>query len=143
MPMPKDGKKKKLTIGDGFTVGSAESFCISLGELTGAPKKEKAPEKKEEKPNRSAGQDSSLSLANVQKITLHRQSSGRGGRVVTVVTLSGGEGIDLETLAKEMRKGLGCGSRVENGKVVLQGEIQDRAAEWFGKRGVKRVVMGN
>ena len=51
--------------------------------------------------------------------------------------------VDREKLAKEMRKGLGCGSFVEEGNVILQGDICDRAAEWLLKKGVKDVVSGN
>ena len=50
---------------------------------------------------------------------------------------------DREKLAREMRKGLGCGSFVEEGNVILQGDICDRAREWLLKNGVKEVVCGN
>ncbi|MDL2298543.1 translation initiation factor [Synergistaceae bacterium OttesenSCG-928-D05] len=145
--MAKDRKKKKITEGDGFQIGSSETFGMSIGSLLGkeSPEKNIAPKETPLEKNVKKTPTGNLNdaLSKLQKVTLHRQSSGKGGKTVTVVTLSGAENINLDTLAKEMRKGLGCGSRVENGKVVLQGDIQDRAAEWFGKRGAKQVVRGN
>lgn len=148
--MVKDRKKKKLSEGECFQIGSVDAFGVSLGHLLG---KAEAPDATHEPaaaqpaktPRKASALDPNLNtvLAGLQKVTLHRQRAGKGGRTVTVVTLSSGEGIDPEALAKAMRKELGCGSRVENGKVVLQGEIQDRACEWLDKRGVKRVVRGN
>jgi translation initiation factor 1 (eIF-1/SUI1) len=79
-----------------------------------------------------------------QQITLHRESSGRGGRTVTMVTTRPEPDVRTsEALAKVIRKGLGCGSHVEGPRIVLHGDIMDRAKEWFEKRGARRVVRGN
>jgi translation initiation factor 1 (eIF-1/SUI1) len=51
--------------------------------------------------------------------------------------------LDIELIAKEMRKGLGCGSVVEKGNIVLLGDLSDRAKEWLIKKGVKDVIKGN
>ena len=63
--------------------------------------------------------------------------------MVTLVRLKGNELPDAEELAKALRKGLGCGSHVGEECIVLQGNIADRAEEWFAKKGVKRIVLGN
>jgi len=84
------------------------------------------------------------SKESIQKVILHRESAGRGGRTVTVVDVRPPLGADAALeLAKSMRKGLGCGSYVEGGKIILQGDIGDRAEDWFAKRGVKKIVRGN
>jgi len=44
----------------------------------------------------------------------------------------------LEALLKELKKALGCGGQIEEGKIVLQGEIADRASEWFARMGAKQ-----
>ena len=80
----------------------------------------------------------------IQKVILHRESAGRGGRTVTVVDVRPPLDADAVTdMAKSMRKGLGCGSHVEDGKIILQGDIGDRVEAWFAKRGVKKIVRGN
>jgi len=78
-----------------------------------------------------------------EKISLQHQRSGRGGKTVTLVYISGKAELkaapNIEALLKELKKSLGCGGRIEEGKLVLQGEIADRASEWFVKMGAKAV----
>ncbi|MDR3230835.1 MAG: translation initiation factor [Synergistaceae bacterium] len=78
------------------------------------------------------------------QVTLHRQSAGRAGRTVTMVAIKPPQSpAALEALAKTLRRALGCGSHVEQDRIVLQGDIPDRAQEWFVKKGARKVVRGN
>lgn len=144
--MPKDRKKKKITEGGELTIDGG-TFSMSVGEILGKKSGTAQAEKimaKEEKPDEPACvENADAAIRHLSKIILHRRASGRGGKIVTEITLSKETPVNLEALAKELRKGLGCGSRVEDGKVVLQGDIQDRAGEWFTKKGAKRVIFGN
>ena len=77
------------------------------------------------------------------KIVLRREKKGRGGKTVTLLS-----GLDLrpaefELLAKALRKGLGCGSIVEEKTIVLQGDIQQRAESWLRAHGATKIVLGN
>ena len=47
---------------------------------------------------------------------------------------------DLAALAKELRKALGCGSAMEEGKIVLQGDIMERVEAWFLKKGAAKIT---
>lgn len=76
------------------------------------------------------------------KLVLRRERKGRGGKTVTVLTGNDLPSGALEPLARELRRGLGCGSRVEGQTIVLQGDIADRACEWLRERGAKNVVCG-
>lgn len=75
------------------------------------------------------------------KIVVRRESKGRGGKTVTRVT--GLPASRLDELAARMKKALGCGAVVEEGDVVLLGNVQDRAAEWLAGEGARRIVQGN
>ena len=81
-------------------------------------------------------------LSKLAKVLLQRRTAGCGGKTVTVVSLPKECPLNLEAQAKDMRKALGCGSRAEEGKIILQGDICDRAEDWFIKNGVKKVVKG-
>lgn len=92
----------------------------------------------------SPAADVAAYLKSLRQATLHRESSGRGGRTVTVVSCSPAPPGSLRgEAARVMRKGLGCGSHVEGEKIVLQGDIQARAEAWLAKQGVRKVVRGN
>lgn len=105
---------------------NGEGFGISIGELFG----KKAPEKKTEAENPICQKKNDK----ISRWSLQRQTAGRGGKTVTLVVFPKDSTVNLEMLAKEMRKGLGCGSHVEENKIVLQGDIQDRADVWLKKR---------
>ncbi|MDO5563085.1 MAG: translation initiation factor [Synergistaceae bacterium] len=130
-------KKKKLASGDGFSIGFGDGFGVSLGELLGKAKpsaKNEYPAEKTE-PHEPDEKVPAKPGAKLPKPSIQRRRAGCGGKTVTVVKFSGGVSIDLEALAKEMRRALGCGSRVEDGEIILQGDIGDRALEWFEKKG--------
>lgn len=140
------GKKKKIEVGTADV--QAEGLSLSIGALLGReipPKSAAETQMPAQKTGAAKGAQKTLTelLPGLTQVTLHRESSGRGGRRVTLVRLKGGELPDAEELAKALRKGLGCGSHVEEESIVLQGDIADRAEEWFAKKGVKRIVLGN
>ena len=67
------------------------------------------------------------------KIVVRKEQKGRSGKTVTII-----EGIELgeaglKTLAKKMRKSLGCGAHIEDGNIVLQGDLVERARKWIGE----------
>ena len=82
-------------------------------------------------------------ISDIKRIVLQRESAGRGGKTVTMVIIPQNVSVEVELVAKEMRKGLGCGSSIENGRIVLLGDLSDRAKEWLLKKGVKEVIQGN
>ncbi len=141
-------KKKKLGRDGGIALDGDGAFSVPIGEAlgltdrTGETPQHERPHTETSAAN--ASQDAETWLAEVKQATLHRETSGRGGRTVTVVSFKPAPDAALaELLARTMRKGLGCGSHAQDGKVVLQGDIQDRAENWLTRRGVKKIVMGN
>lgn len=77
------------------------------------------------------------------KAVVRQERKGRGGKTVTVIDGAAISRVpDLEALAKTMRKALGTGARVEDGKIVLQGDQREGAGAWLAKQGAT-VVIGN
>jgi len=77
------------------------------------------------------------------KAVVRQERKGRGGKTVTVVDGAAINRVaDLQALTKTMRKALGTGARIENGKIVLQGDQRKGAGAWLEKQGAT-VVMGN
>ncbi len=72
-----------------------------------------------------------------QTVGLRIERKGRRGKTVTVLDgLKLGED-DLNRLAKELRKAMGCGSSVEGPSVVLQGDNRERIGSWLRSKGVR------
>lgn len=71
------------------------------------------------------------------RIVLRREKSQRGGKTVVVVSqlpthLSPPE---IENLARDARKTLGCGGAVRGREIELQGDQPGRVRDYFEKRG--------
>ncbi len=139
-------KKKKVVSGEGFTLEGDKGLSLSLGSILRNEFKEDKLSEAGLREKRSSGEVSNNNENEVSypsRVSVQRQTAGRGGKTVTAVLIPESSPVDRKQLAKEMRKGLGCGSFVEGGNVVLQGDLCDRAKEWLLKKGVKQVVSGN
>lgn len=75
------------------------------------------------------------------KLVVRRELKGRGGKTVT--RIRGLHARDLPSLATTLKKKLGCGAVIEDGDLLLLGDLVDRAAEWLASQGATRVVKGN
>ena len=119
------------------------AISLGFGALLGVPQKERSDENEEKKAEPQSARGAKAEAAappKISKVTLQRQRAGRGGKTVTLVILPQDYKGDTAALAKELRKGLGCGSTIEDGKIVLQGDISDRAEAWFAKKGVTKIT---
>ncbi len=76
-----------------------------------------------------------------RKIVVRREKKGRGGKTVT--RISGLPVEDRQTLAKRMKKNLGCGASLDGDDVILLGSLVDRAAAWLEALGARRVIRAN
>jgi translation initiation factor 1 len=77
------------------------------------------------------------------RVDITRQTAGRGGKTVTVV--SGFVGIgqpEKEQLAKKMQKSCGAGGTVKDGCIEIQGDKRDQVARILAEAGFRPVFAG-
>ena len=77
------------------------------------------------------------------RVDIRRETGGRGGKTVTVV--SGFVGIGLpekEQLAKKMRAACGCGGTVKDGAIEIQGDQRETVARILSEAGFRPVFAG-
>jgi translation initiation factor 1 len=77
------------------------------------------------------------------KVVVRREKKGRGGKTATVIEGLRGDESDLDALAAELRKHLGCGVRREDQTIAVQGAQTDRIRQWLLDRGANKVIVGN
>lgn len=77
-----------------------------------------------------------------QTAYLHRESGGRGGKVVSVVKNLILTEDDLKALAKKLKQECGTGGTVKDGVIEIQGEHRQRMAEVLMKLGYKVKIAG-
>ena len=74
------------------------------------------------------------------RLVVQREKRGRAGKTVTRVRgLEAGQ----DDVARRMKKALGCGAAVEDGDVILQGSLTERAAQWLRRELDVAVTVGN
>jgi translation initiation factor 1 len=84
-----------------------------------------------------------IDLAACSKIVVRRERKGRGGKTATIVAGLQLREKQLDQLAKDLRRALGCGASVDGDTIVVQGDLTTRTAQWLQDHGAKRVVIGN
>ena len=77
------------------------------------------------------------------RVDVSRQTSGRGGKTVTVVANFSGIGLpEKENLAKQMQKACGTGGTVKNGRIEIQGDKREEVARILMEAGFRPVFAG-
>lgn len=74
-------------------------------------------------------------------VRVSRETKGRKGKGVTVITGLQLTKADLKTLAKELKKKCGTGGTVADHNIEIQGDMRDKLVDLLSKKGytVKRV----
>jgi translation initiation factor 1 len=68
-------------------------------------------------------------------VTVARQTQGRAGKAVTVVTGLPLDQLSLESLATELKRRCGSGGTVKEGVIEIQGEHRDTLVAELTRRG--------
>jgi translation initiation factor 1 len=77
-----------------------------------------------------------------QTIYLHRDSKGRGGKVVSLVKGLALSEADLSALAKQIKQACGSGGTLKDGVIEIQGDHREKIAEVLKKLGYKVKIAG-
>src|SRR5512144_187071 len=65
----------------------------------------------------------------------------RGGKEVTVVEKLDLKPTELAQWCKDLKQSLGCGGTVEDGAIILQGDLRTRVPDLLTKKGVAKVTV--
>ena len=130
--------KDKLSTDGGQNLGQNPFAALSNAGLPVAPKvvleqaAAQPAKNRVSEPNKNRG-----------RVDIRRETGGRGGKTVTVV--SGFVGIGLpekEQLAKKMRGACGCGGTVKDGNIEIQGDQRETIARILSEAGFRPVFAG-
>ena len=77
-----------------------------------------------------------------QTVYLHRESSGRGGKPVSLVKNLILSEEDLKALAKKLKQECGTGGTIKDGVIEIQGEQRQRIADILQRLGFKVRIAG-
>ncbi len=122
--------RKRRVEGEGF--GSSFGDLLKAKGLVSADAQPSAPEAA------PIEDEAPTTLADLSKVVLRMQRKGKGGKTVTRIEHI--EALpDLEGLAKRIRKAMGAGARVEDGAIVVQGDLRARLEAWLLREGARQI----
>ena len=75
-------------------------------------------------------------------VRLQRESKGRGGKGVTLITGLPLDSDELKKLAKELKQLCGTGGTVKDGVIEIQGEQREKLKPFLEKKGFKVKIAG-
>ncbi|MBC6904708.1 stress response translation initiation inhibitor YciH [Saccharophagus sp. K07] len=75
-------------------------------------------------------------------VRLQRESKGRGGKGVTLITGLPLDEEGLKNLAKELKQACGTGGTVKDGVIEIQGEQREKLKPILEKKGFKVKIAG-
>ncbi|WP_130098625.1 stress response translation initiation inhibitor YciH [Siccibacter turicensis] len=75
-------------------------------------------------------------------VRIQRQTSGRKGKGVCLITGIDADDATLATIAAELKKKCGCGGSVKDGVIEIQGDKRDLIKTLLEARGMKVKLAG-
>ncbi|CAH8199559.1 stress response translation initiation inhibitor YciH [Vibrio aestuarianus] len=69
-------------------------------------------------------------------VRIHRQTKGRKGKGVSIITGLDLDDAPLKLLAAELKKVCGCGGSVKYGDIEIQGDVRDKVKVHLEKKGL-------
>ena len=76
------------------------------------------------------------------RVHIHRETKGRGGKCVTVITGIRHNPDMLEKIAKDLKRKCGSGGTVKNGVVEIQGDHREKIKLELEKQGYTVTLAG-
>jgi translation initiation factor 1 len=124
---------EKIPTGGGQPLGQNPFGALSQAGLPSAPVPKAA----------TGATQPAIPAKNRGRVDILRETNGRGGKTVTVVTGFVGIGLpEKETLAKKMRAACGCGGTVKDGRIEIQGDQRETVAKILTEAGFRPVFAG-
>ncbi|NQX90033.1 MAG: hypothetical protein HRT77_15350, partial [Halioglobus sp.] len=75
-------------------------------------------------------------------VRLHRETAGRSGKAVTLITGLPLAGDELKTLARALKKACGVGGAVKGGDIEIQGDRRAHLQSLLQQRGYRVKISG-
>ena len=118
---------------DKVLVYSTESGFIS---------KSSQPSSNKKKSKKRPSPASAIKNSNKQGVRIQRESKGRGGKSVSVITGLNLETAALKKLGKTLKAQLGTGGAIKDGNIESQGDHREKLLELLEKAGIKAKIAG-
>ena len=118
---------------DRVLVYSSESGLIN---------KSSQPSSKKKNNRKQTTTSSTIKNPSKQGVRIQRESKGRGGKSVSVITGLTLDAAALKVLSKKLKAQLGTGGAIKEGNIEIQGDHREKLLELLEKAGFKAKISG-
>ena len=73
-----------------------------------------------------------------QRLKVKRDTSGRKGKVVTIIDGYQGKEEDIEELGRKVKKHCGVGGSVKDSQIIIQGDLTEKVRSYLISQGYTR-----
>ena len=80
--------------------------------------------------------------ADTDGVRIQRQSKGRGGKQVTVISGLQLNASDMKSLLKDLKAGIGSGGTVKGAVLEIQGDRREQLLQLLAARGIEAKLSG-
>ncbi|MDX8387395.1 MAG: translation initiation factor [Ghiorsea sp.] len=109
---------------------------------TGLINKSSQPSSKKNKKRGKTAAPSPIKNPAKQGVRIQRESKGRGGKSVSVITGLTIDAAALKALGKKLKAQLGTGGAIKDGNIEIQGDHREKLLELLDKEGFKAKISG-
>ncbi len=109
---------------------------------TGLVNKSSQPSSKKAKGRNKTPPASTIKNPAKQGVRIQRESKGRGGKSVSVITGLTLDAAALKALGKKLKAQLGTGGAVKDGNIEIQGDHREKLLELLEKAGIQAKIAG-
>ncbi|MDQ7003796.1 MAG: translation initiation factor [Ghiorsea sp.] len=108
----------------------------------GMVNKSSQPSSKNKRRNKNKAAPSPIKNPNKQGVRIMRESKGRGGKSVSVITGLNLKADELKKLGKVLKAQLGTGGAIKQGNIEIQGDHREKLLELLAKQDIKAKIAG-
>jgi len=98
------------------------------------------PMQKKRRPSKKSSAPSPIRNPNKAGVRIHRESKGRGGKCVSIITGLSLNDSELKALLKRLKSQPGTGGAVKQNTLEIQGDQRDKLLQLLAKEGFKGKV---
>jgi translation initiation factor 1 len=109
---------------------------------TGLVNKSSQPTSKKKKGGKKTSPASAIKNPAKQGVRIQRESKGRGGKSVSVITGLTLDVSALKDLGKKLKAQLGTGGAIKDGNIEIQGDHREKLLDLLEKAGFKAKISG-
>lgn len=93
--------------------------------------------KDDNNPNENLEEEKTNQISQTQRLNVIKDKKGRNGKIATIIEGFELPQVEVEEIARKMKKKLGVGGSVRNGEILIQGDHSEKVIKFLSEMNFK------